>query len=201
MSSLHSTSPFSYWPFLCSPLEQSSLKDLTVLSSNYLSPHSNQTFANTSTTIITTTPTLKLLFQGHSSPCCWVQWSKLSPPPTWCISNIWYSWSHSTSWKRFLYLTCRVTHWLPPLPAYHLLQARHLVLGPLLFLCTVSWDLMALNTMCWYLPDYTSTLDLSPEILAHHPTIYSAIPFEMLFRQTASQNEWAHNWTPDLPQI
>lgn len=40
------------------------------------------------------------------------------------------------------------------------------------------------------LPHWTSSL----KSWLIHPTTYLAIPFEMLFRQTASQNEWAHNF-------
>lgn len=194
--------PFSYCPFLCSPLQQNSLKDLTsqdsLFSPPIMSPRSNQTFTTITTTSLPHTASPRSVISTLLSSMAKDQ----SSSHLMYLSDIWYSWSHSTSWECFLHLARGVTHWLPPLLAQPFPKPSTWFLGLFCF------SALSLGISCF---KYYLCVDDCQTILPHgpsplkswliHPAIYSAIPFEMLFREKVSQNECAHNWTPDLPAI
>nr|KAF6324798.1 hypothetical protein mMyoMyo1_008264 [Myotis myotis] len=146
MSSLDSTSPFSYCPFLCSPLQQNSLKDLTIQDSLFSPP------------IICHHILIRLL----PPP--------LPPPPQTAsprslisvlLSSIVKAQSsshlmHQRHWIQLITFNFLETLSSLGMQSYTLAASfpglssspsPHLVLGPLLFLHAVSWDLVALNTI------------------------------------------------------
>lgn len=133
--------------------------------------------------IFPTTPTKPFLSKiTNCSPCCWIQWSTLSPHRPWLLGSIWYSWCLTCSltlsslgfwnlafrfssylWSLHLDLLCWMLFFSQPLNVGALKVS---VLGPLLYLHSLLGDLIQLLTLissvCPQLPHLYPQLRLFP---------------------------------------